>query len=202
MLALPSILVATDQVSAAAATSGSPTPHPAVLALLDDLAALEHALQPWEQRLKASMPGPWTFPQAQSGPDMVPFPLQFLSIETCTLFNLHWLSQLLLHETRHRLLRHVPDLAATTTNPAVFPDPATSEFASLICRSVQFCTAGKAFASAENMFLPLRVVAGFYIRCGDEERTRWCFAAFERIAAEQKIGFSAEMFGLGEGGGG
>ncbi|KAF2476157.1 uncharacterized protein BDR25DRAFT_339280 [Lindgomyces ingoldianus] len=197
IIPLPNILATTDNVSRAA-DSGTPIPPSAISAILDDITALETSLRPWEDTLKTKIPGPWTLPQAQTGPDVVPFPLQFLSIEVCLLYNLHWTSFLLLLECRHRLISHL-SLSAISAAAQHSPPPTQtiSELASLICRSVQFCASNTSFAAAENIFLPLLVVTAYYTRNGDEERMNWCMGAFARIAEEQKIGFCVDRVDLG-----
>jgi hypothetical protein len=159
---------------------------------------LEQAIAPWYDNLKATTAGPWAVPASQTSPDSVPFPLQFVSIEACTLFCLHWTSQLLILEARRTLYSHL-----SLSHLPKHPDPNTllaqmTEYASLICRSVQFCTQGVSYAATENMFLPLFTVASYYMRQGDEERKQWCLGAFAKIAVEQKIGFAAEMLDLVE----
>ncbi|KAF2245661.1 hypothetical protein BU26DRAFT_508284 [Trematosphaeria pertusa] len=200
ILPLPNILSAADSVTTSAASSrtSTPTPASAVLGILDDLTTLEQSLAPWSELLKANTPGPWTFPAAQISADSVPFPLQFVSIEVCTLFCLHWASQLLILDARHALHAHLP-----LSEIPEHPSPATllpqmTEYASLICRSIQFCTQNTSFASTENMFLPLFVVASYYMRNGDEDRMKWCVGAFSRIASEQKIGYAIEKLDLTE----
>lgn len=200
ILPLPNILSAVDAVTSTAGSSRAPTPTPAsaVLAILDDLVALEQSIAPWHEVVKANAPGPWTFPAAQISADSVPFPLQFVSIEACTLYCLYWISQLLILEARQALYAHLP-LAEIPEHPApaTLP-PQMTEYASLVCRSVQFCTQSTSFASTENMFFPLYVVAGYYMRQGDEERMKWCVGAFSRISQEQKIGYAVERFSLDE----
>ncbi|KAF2193218.1 hypothetical protein K469DRAFT_286385 [Zopfia rhizophila CBS 207.26] len=207
ILPLPNMLHAADEIDRAA-TSSTPTPSAVILSHLDALTALERDLHPWEESIRTDFPGPWVYTHAQSGPEVVPFPLQFVSIEVCTLYNLHWVSQLLIHSTRHQFLSHLPlsRITEMLEMPEVSPFPSSSaqpdqvsEFASLICRSVQFCTSMASFASVENMFLPLYVTASYYTKIGDEGRARWCVAAFARIAAEQRIGFGGEKLDLAQG---
>ncbi|KAF2109848.1 hypothetical protein BDV96DRAFT_668810 [Lophiotrema nucula] len=193
ILPLPNILASTDTVSAAAA-SASPAPPSAAQAVLDDLSALEASLAVWHESLKANTLGPWTFPTAQSTTEGVPFPLQFSSIEVCTLYSLHWMCQLLILDARSALLACLP-LAPIPTSLAA----QLSEYASLICRSVQFCTSNTSYAAAENMFLPLFVTASYYSRTGDFDRMKWCVSCFTKIAQEQKIGFSIERIDLSDG---
>lgn len=76
--------------------------------------------------------------------------------------------------------------------------PQITEYASLICRSVQFCTLGTSFAAAENVILPLWVVASYYLRKGDEERMNWCVDAFKRISVEHRVGYALEQLGVEE----
>ncbi|KAF2658208.1 hypothetical protein K491DRAFT_289968 [Lophiostoma macrostomum CBS 122681] len=194
ILPLPNILSAADN---AIATIGNSTPSPpaAVSAILDDLHALEHAVQVWYDTLKSGVHGPWTFPTAQVGTDRVPFPLQFISIEVCTLYCLYWTSQLLILDARNALIAQ-PPLNRTPDQSSLELPVKISEYASLICRSVQFCTQNHSFASSENIFLPLHAVASYYTRQGDEDRTKWCLGAFAKIAEEQKIGYSPERLDL------
>lgn len=182
---LPNILHAVDNLST---STDSTTIH----LLHKQITHLDQALTLWYESVKSSIASPWTLPSASSPqPDAVPFPLQFSSLEACTIYTLYWASQLLLLDSLTTLLTH-PSTACASL-PTVLPDPSSlSEYASLICRSVEFCTAGRSFAASENMFLPLFVVAGFYQRRGDRERKEWCVRAFERIAGEQKIGFAIE----------
>jgi hypothetical protein len=194
ILPLPNILSAADSVIATAINS-SPIPPAAILAILDDLQVLEQAVAPWYETLKSSVHGPWTFPTAQVNADGVPFPLQFISIEVCTLYCLYWTSQLLILDARNSLNAQLP-LNQVSDQSALELPGKISEYASLICRSVQFCTQNNSFASSENMFLPLYAVASYYMRQGDEDRTTWCVGAFAKIAEEQKIGYSPERLDL------
>lgn len=194
-MTLPNMLNTIDSTLSSASTSQSS--NPAVIAILDDIKAIEHAMIPWYEQLKASNPGAWTFPTAQTGgADSVPFPLQFVSIEICTLYCMHWSSQLLLLEARQILNAHLPlsELPNQPTTSTLAPQIA--EYASLICRSVQYCTEKKSFAATENMFFPLYTVAGFYRRRSDEQRLNWCKGAFARIAAQQKIGYAVDLLHL------
>lgn len=177
-LPMPNILLAVD--------NASKTPASSSLGILNDLTLLETSLAPWHETLKATIPGPWTLPAAQTSVNSVPFPLQFVSIEACFLYCLHWTCQLLILDARNTLLA-APELPGQI-----------AEYASLICRSVQFCAQSTSFASTENMFLPLSVVADYYTRQGDLERRRWCVGAFAGIAEEQKIGYAVEKLGLTE----
>ncbi|KAJ4289158.1 hypothetical protein N0V90_011500 [Kalmusia sp. IMI 367209] len=192
ILPLPNILSHTDSV----ASSAGPTATPAVLAILDDLATLEQSITPWYELLQSNMSSPWTFPAAQVSADSVPFPLQFISIEACTNYCLYWISQLLILEARQILYKHLP-LSETPNyaTPAAL-QPRMSEYASLVCRSVQYCTQNTSFAATENMFLPLDVVSSYYMRQGDQDRMQWCVGAFARISQEQKIGFVSEKLNL------
>ncbi|PVI01852.1 hypothetical protein DM02DRAFT_670985 [Periconia macrospinosa] len=194
VLPLPNILHTVDSILSS--TGSSQAPKTAVLAILEDIKALEHAMIPWYEQLKANNPGAWTFPTAQTGAASVPFPLQFVSIETCTLYCLHWSSQLLILEARQMLNPHLPpsELPNQPTSSALVPQIA--EYASLICRSFQYCTENKSFAATENMFFPLYTVANFYRRQSDGKRMKWCAAAFNRIAAEQRIGYASGQFNL------
>lgn len=189
VLPLPNLLHAADNVTAT-------TPRPTILSILDDLAALQLSITPWYETVKASVAGAWTFPAAQISPDSVPFPLQFISIEACILYNLYWMSQLLILDTKRTLNSFMSSshVAASPTDSAQI-----AEYASLICRSAQFCTHGRSYAATENIFTPLFTVAAYYRRQGDEERMRWCVRAFERIAEEQKIGFAMERVDLAGG---
>jgi hypothetical protein len=204
VLPLPNILNAVDTLTACPTTiaSGSssrattPTPTPIALSILNDISMLEQVIAPWYEHLKATTAGPWAVPAAQVSADSVPFPLQFVSIEACTLFCLHWTTQLLLLEARRTVYSHLP-LSHVPKHPASGTLLAQMvEYASLICRSVQFCTEGKSYAAAENIFLPLFTAASYYARQGDEDRKRWCVGAFSKIAMEQKIGYAAEMLDL------
>lgn len=194
VLPLPNLLSIADGV----ASSAMPTSSAAISAALDDLLALEQSIAVWYEHLQSSTPGPWTLPAAQVSPDSVPFPLQFISIEACTNYALYWTTQLLTLEARQilysRLPRsEVPDGASDSLQPRM------SEYASLVCRSVQYCAEHTSFAAAENMFLPLDVVSGFYGRRGDHERVNWCFNAFARVSREQKLGFAPKKMGVGGG---
>jgi hypothetical protein len=195
ILPLPHILHTVDNLVNTATTSrGLPEPNH-ILETLNELATLEQTLAPWQETFKTSIPGPWTFPTALISAESVPFPLQFVSIEACTLHCLHWTSQLLILDARYMLLSLLPSHMHHAL-PTPDLQPQTQEYASLICRSVQFCTKGTSFASAENMFLPLHVVASYYARAGDHERKRWCLGASVRIAEEQKIGFAPDRVAL------
>lgn len=196
IMPLPNVLSAADSVSTTA-TSSTPTAPAAILSILDDLAALEQSLAPWYETLKTSMPGPWTLPTAQISPESVPFPLQFMTIEICTLYCLYWMSQLLILDARLTLALQLPLNQASEVPTADLPSQ-LAEYASLVCRSVQFCTQNNSFAASENMFLPLYVVASYYMRQGDDDRMKWCVSAFGRIAAEQKIGYAIEKLDLNE----
>jgi hypothetical protein len=198
ILPLPNILSAVDSLASSAATlapmtSSTPSPASTALSILDDIITLERSISPWYKILKASTTGPWTVPAAHTTVDSVPFPLQFVSIEACTLFCIHWTSQLLILEARQSLYSHLPHSLVPEHPPLNTLLPQIAEYASLICRSVQFCTQGASYASTENMFLPLFTTAGYYKRHGDEERYQWCVGAFSKIAVEQKIGYAAEM---------
>ncbi|KAF2010347.1 hypothetical protein BU24DRAFT_56736 [Aaosphaeria arxii CBS 175.79] len=191
MLPLPSILYSADGVSSA-------TPGASILAMLDDLTVLEQTMFSWYENVKATIAGAWTFPTAQTGRDVVPFPLQFISIEACTIYNLYWMSQLLILDTRRSLLSSIPTHHIPPYH--THPDPVQiAEYASLICRSFQFCTQNRSFAATENMLTPIFMVAAFYKRQGDTERLRWCVRNLERIADEQKIGFPGELVNYAEG---
>ncbi|CAI6334143.1 unnamed protein product [Periconia digitata] len=195
IIPLPNILHAIDSISSPTSSS-QPSTH-TVLSILEDIQALEHAMVPWYEQLKASSPGAWTFPTAQTGSaDSVPFPLQFVSIETCTLYCLHWSSQLLILEARQVLNLYLPPSEFANQPSTAVLLPQLAEYASLICRSVQFCTENRSFAASENMFLPLYAVAGFYQRQNDEKRMKWCAGAFTRVAAQQKIGYAVGHFNL------
>jgi hypothetical protein len=191
ILPLPNILSAADNGVAAASSSSMRPASAAILTILDDLAALEQTLATWYETVKDNVAGPWTYPAAQINAESVLFPMQFLSIEACTLYCLYWTSQLLVLDARRSLLYcfapgELSDL------PPVNISSRISEYASLICRSVQFCTHETSFAATENMFFPLYVVSMYYARQGDEERTKWCQSVFVRIAEEQKIGYAVE----------
>lgn len=185
VLPLPNILSITDTV---VSSSASP-PLSAVLAILDDLSTLERVIAPWYELLRSSMSSPWTFPAAQVSADSVPFPLQFTSIEACTNFCLYWTSQLLILEARQVLYARLP-LSEIPEHTAL--QPRISEYASLVCRSVQYCAHNTSYAATENMFLPLDVVASYYSRQGDHDRTNWCISAFSRMSQEHKIGFASK----------
>ncbi|KAF2732158.1 hypothetical protein EJ04DRAFT_554273 [Polyplosphaeria fusca] len=192
ILPLPNILAAVDD-AVAAANSGNPAPPSAINAILDDLAVLEQSLAPWYESLKTNMHGPWTFQNAHVSAEGVPYPLQFVSIEVCTLYNLHWMSQLLLLEAESTLLSHLQNPVPAHLHPQIF------EYSSMICRSVQYCTSNTSFAAAESMFLPLFAVTSYYARVRDEERMKWCVSCFTRISQEQRIGFSFERLNFAEG---
>jgi hypothetical protein len=206
ILPLPNILNAVDTFTSSAVThpsssssrTSTPTPMPVALSIMNDISMLEQAISPWYDHLKATTTGPWAVPATQVSADSVPFPLQFVSIEACTLFCLHWTAQLLILEARRTLYSHLP-LSHIPKHPA----PNTllaqmTEYASFICRSVQFGTQGRSYAATENMFLPLLTAASYYMRQGDEDRKNWCVGAFAKIAVEQKIGYAAEMLDLVE----
>jgi len=206
ILPLPNILNAVDTFTSSPITlqsvsssrTSTPTPQPAALSILNEILLLEQAIAPWYEHLKATTTGPWTVPATQISADSVPFPLQFISVEACTLFCLHWTSQLLILEARRTLYSHLP-LSRVPEHPASNTLLAQmTEYASLICRSVQFCTQGRSYAATENMFLPLFTAASYYMRQGDEDRKNWCVGAFTKIAVEQKIGYAAEMLDLVE----
>lgn len=142
--------------------------------------------------------GPWTSSASTASPANVPFPLQFNCIEACTVYNLYWASQLLILDARCVLhsdlpVHQAPEIASLNLRARL------SEYASLICRSVQFCTSKTSFAAAECMFLPLFVTASYYMRIGDEDRMKWCVNSFTCIAREHKIGFSIERLDLDKG---
>ncbi|KAL5439887.1 hypothetical protein PMIN06_009827 [Paraphaeosphaeria minitans] len=187
ILPLPNILNAADSV----VSSTAPAPMSAVLSILDDLSTLEQVIAPWYELLQSSISTPWTLPAAQASADSVPFPLQFTSIEACTNYCLYWISQLLLLEARQTLYARLPPHSQTPELAGL--QPRIAEYASLVCRSVQYCAHGTSYAATENMFLPLHVVAGYYVRQGDRERTGWCVAAFARMSREHRIRFGSEM---------
>ncbi|KAF2265957.1 hypothetical protein CC78DRAFT_169498 [Lojkania enalia] len=199
ILPLPNILASADHISASANSSDAAPPS-AIHAILDDLVALEQSLSSWHETLKSNTLGPWTFQTAQRvlTEDGVPYPLQFTSIEVCTLHNLYWMSQLLLLETRSILISLLPP-HQTPEPPSPNISAQIAEYASFICRSVQFCTSNTSFAATENIFLPLFITASHYSRIGDVERMKWSVACFRRIAKEQKIGFSIDKLNLSEG---
>jgi hypothetical protein len=187
-LPLPNILHAVDNLLSSSSQSAR--------ILLSDINTLEQNLKQWYETLRSQVPGPWTLPAAQTSPSRVPFPLHFLSIEVCTLFSLYWTTQVLLLDAKHTIYT-----SAASSSSSPMPSDASlptqiSEYASLVCRSVQFCTQGTSFAATENMLMPLCVVVGFYMRQGDEERAGWCVGAFRRISEEQRIGFAVETLGL------
>jgi hypothetical protein len=187
-LPLPNILHAVDNLSPSSSQSAR--------ILLSDMATLEHNLKQWYETLRSQVPGPWTLPAAQTSPSRVPFPLHFYSIEVCTLFSLYWTTQLLLLDARYTVYNSTA-LSSSSPMPSASSVPAQmSEYASLICRSVQFCTLGTSFAATENMLMPLCVVVGFYKRQNDVERAGWCVGALRRISEEQRIGFAVEALGL------
>lgn len=187
-LGLPNIIHAVDNLSSSSLQS--------VRNLLSDITTLEQNLKQWYETLRSQVPGPWTLPAAQTSPSRVPFPLHFLSIEVCTLFSLYWTTQVLLLDAKHKVYTSSA-LSSSSPLPLDASLPAqVSEYASLICRSVQFCTQGTSFAATENMLMPLCVVIGFYKRQGDAERAGWCVGALRRISEEQRIGFAVETMGL------
>ncbi|KAF1976521.1 hypothetical protein BU23DRAFT_28759 [Bimuria novae-zelandiae CBS 107.79] len=189
ILPLPNILSATDNIT-------SSTPVSAILVILDDLSALEQSIAPWYELLQSSITGPWTIPGAQTSADSVSFPLQFISIEASTNYCLYWISQLLILEARQILYAQLP---ITEIPDYTGPDtlqPRISEYASLVCRSVQYCTHNTSFAATENMLMPLDVVSSYYMRQGDRERLNWCIGAFARISHEHRIAYAAEKFNL------
>lgn len=185
ILPLPNTLAAADEISNAAGSSISSS-SAAILSILDGLASMERSLAGWYETLKANVPGPWTFPAAQVSATSVPFPLQFQSIEACSLYSLYWMAQLLILETRYTLASQSLEQLAQM-----------NEYASLVCRSVQFCTQGRSFASTENIITPLIVVGSYYCRQGDQDRMQWCIGAFARIAEEQKIAYSIDKLNPG-----
>lgn len=188
---LPNILHAVDNVAKAVASGSTPPQPDHILAIIEDLSIVEKNLAPWHESLKANTPGPWTFPTAVTGPNSVPFPLQFAGIEACALHCLHWTSQLLILDARNILTSLYPQSHLPV--PAQDMQAQISEYASLICRSIQFCTQDASFAAAECIFLPLTVVKSYYGRVGDVERKKFCQGQFFRISEEQRIGFSIEM---------
>ncbi|KAF2450295.1 hypothetical protein P171DRAFT_438966 [Karstenula rhodostoma CBS 690.94] len=193
ILPLPNILSATDSL----VSSTAPAPVSAVLAILNDLSTIEQILAPWYELLQSSIPSPWTSPAAQASADSVPFPLQFTSIEACTNYCLYWTSQLLILEARQMLHARLPR--------SDFPEhaalqPRISEYASLVCRSVQYCASNTSYAATENMFMPLHVVSSYYVRRGDHDRVNWCRGAFARMEQEHKIGFASRRLHLVGGG--
>lgn len=192
VISLPGILEVTDRIVSSTAS----TPASAIMAVLDDLSKLEHLIASWYELLQSSMNRPWTFSAAQASKDSVPFPLQFVSIEACTNYCLYWISQLLILEARQMLyarlpLHDIPEYGSPETLHA-----RVVEYASLICRSVQFCTHGTSFAATENMLLPLDVVTSYYMRQGDQDRMDWCTSALSRISHEHKIAYGSEKFNL------
>jgi hypothetical protein len=190
VMPLPNLLHSVDNLAKAVASGSTPSNPAEILRILDELNILDKTLAPWNDSLRSNIPGPWTFPAAITSPGSVPFPLQYVSVEACTLHCLHWASQLLIHDARHIL--------TLLLSPHQIPVPTQdvpsqlAEYASLICRSIQFCTKGSSFASSECIFLPLSVAKSYYARTGDIDRKRWCQGAFYRISEEQKIGFSPE----------
>lgn len=197
-LALPNILHAADSLSS---PSASPTPQ-SIRALLDDIKTLGQRIAQWYDTVRTLLPGPWTLPAAQTSPSRVPFPLHFLSIDVCTLYSLYWTSQLLLLDAKHSLYT-MPASPRSKSSYLSSPPPTDpslpaqiAEYASLICRSVQFCTQGTSFAATENMLMPLCVVMMFYKRQGDEERAGWCVGALQKMAEEQRVGFAVELLGM------
>jgi hypothetical protein len=190
ILPLPNILNTADST---ATSGGTPTPPAAILALLDDLTALEAALAIWYDTLKANVAGPWTFPTAQISAGSVPFPLQFNSVEACSSYCLYWASQLLILETKESLTSRLPSQKIPVDLCIADLSSQMQEYASLVCRSIQFCTQNMSFASAENMFLPLSLTKGFYQRRGDVDRHQWCISVFNRIGDEQKILYAPEV---------
>jgi hypothetical protein len=189
ILPLPNILSATDGV----VSSTSTAPVSAVLAILEDLSTLEQIITPWYELLQQNMSGPWTFPAAQVSADSVPFPLQFISIEACTNYCLYWISQLLILEARRLLYARLPRSEIPEHSPL---QPRISEYASLVCRSVQYCAHNTSYAATENMFMPLDVVSSYYVRQGDHDRMNWCISAFARMSQEHKIGFASKKMNL------
>ena len=195
ILPLPNILHATDNAATSATTSHSST-LTSSSSTLSDLTALENSLAAWYEMLKSTLARPWTFSAAQANSDSVPFPLQFTSIEACTNYCLYWSSQLLLLEARQMLyscmsVTDIPEQPVPSTLPTQM-----SEYASLVCRSIQFCTSNTSFAATENLYLPLDVVTGYYLRQGDHDRMNWCVGAFSRISYQQKIGYAVEKLDL------
>ena len=196
VLPLPNILHSVDSLSA----SSAPPPPEVVRALLDDIAALESNIIKWHDKLLAVYPGPWTLPTAQSSPSRVPFPLHFLSIEVCALFSYYWVSQLLLLQARHSIYAssnpHGREPSPHRSSAELSLPAQIAEYASLICRSVQFCTQGTSFAATENMLWPLCLVYRFYKWQGDHERMSWCVKAVERMGEEQRISFMSGIMSM------
>lgn len=189
VLPLPNILSTTDSI-----ISSSPrTPESVVLAVLDELIAIEQSIVPWYELLQSSGTGPLPSPAAQASTHSIASPLQFVSIEGCTNYCLYWISQLLILEARQMLYTKLPTTHGSS--PEVL-ELRMSEYASLVCRSVQYCTHNTSFATTENMFLPLDILSGYFMRRGDESRIGWCLEAFARISREQKIVYVPEKFKL------
>ncbi|KAL1608547.1 hypothetical protein SLS60_003489 [Paraconiothyrium brasiliense] len=191
ILPLPNYLSVTDSVTSAT----TPAPVSAIQAILDNFSTLERSITPWYELLQSSMSGPWTFPAAQVNADSVPFPLQFISIEACTNYCLYWMSQLLILEARQILYMRLPQSDVPDYRAL---QPRISEYASLVCRSVQYCATNTSFAATENMLLPLDVVSSFYLRQGDHDRMNWCISAFARISREHKIGFASQKLDMAD----
>lgn len=183
ILPLPNILSAVDSVI----SSSVQAPISAILTILDDLSTLEQVIAHWYELLQSTISTPWTLPAAQASVDSVAFPLQFTSIEACTNYALYWISQLLILEARQMLYARLP---RTEIPEHAALQPRISEYASLVCRSVQYCAQNTCYAATENMFLPLDVVSGYYMRRGDRERLNWCMGAFARMSREHRIGFA------------
>lgn len=192
VIRLPGILEATDKI----VSSTAPMPTSAVLAVLDDLSELESLITSWYELLQSNMTGPWIFPAAQASTDSVPFPLQFVSIEACTNYCLYWISQLLILEARQLLYTRLPIHSIPDYGRSETLYPRILEYASLVCRSVQFCTHGTSFAATENMLLPLDIVTSYYMRQGDQHRMDWCISALSRISHEHKIAYASDKFNL------
>ncbi|PSN70601.1 hypothetical protein BS50DRAFT_264546 [Corynespora cassiicola Philippines] len=200
ILPLPNILRASDSMAipgASSRSSSSTSSSTTALALLNELTRMEQALSSWYDRVKANMPGPWTVPATVVGADSVPYPLQFASVEVCTVYCLYWTSQVLILDTRNSLYSQVPR-SELSELPASDLSSQMAEYASLICRSVQFCTQNTSFATTENILVPLFVVTSFYSRQGDEERTQWCMNAFARISQSHKLSFATAKLDLAE----
>ncbi|KAF2744405.1 hypothetical protein M011DRAFT_172541 [Sporormia fimetaria CBS 119925] len=177
--------------STAAAAPRTP-PNPShVQSTLDNLRCLEQALAPWVSTLKATVTGPWAKEKASSNVYAIPFPLKFASYEACMLYCLYWTSQLLIVDAQLTLLSLLP--AGHTHFSREQYQLSASGYADLICRSVPFCTKETSYAITENIFVPLTVVARYYERQRDVDRTRWCLAAFARITEEQRIGFAPDF---------
>lgn len=208
-LPIPSILKKADDLEDTFAND--PVKNGVVVeSLLDSISEIEQEIITWYESVTATIPAPIEYANLPTPPAtgeellekvgtqydaLFPNPLHFASVEVAILHILYWVVQLLVHDTRKQLLKHLPSGAHSKQ----LLEDQSLVFASLVCRSVHFCSSDTSTVSVEELYMPLFVCVNYYARIGDEEKMRWGVELFERFERERGFKMGMQLKKTGEG---